>query len=160
MAAATMRAGDADRDRTAAVLREALAAGRLTIEEFGSRLDQVFAAKTLGELDQTVADLPAADLAGTDFAGTGQPGPYPGSSPELPLLRPPAGPPVTAQGRLAPAWRAAWGSWLGLSLLLIVIWLLSGSAGGPWFLWIVLPLGVVMLGRWISGAPSRRNYRP
>jgi hypothetical protein len=43
MAEATMRASDADRDRTAAVLRDGLAARRLTIEEFGQRLDQAYA---------------------------------------------------------------------------------------------------------------------
>ena len=43
-----IRASDADRDRTAAALREHLAAGRLTTEEFDERLDKVYAAKTLG----------------------------------------------------------------------------------------------------------------
>jgi Domain of unknown function (DUF1707) len=37
---AKIRASDAERDRTAAALREHLAAGRLTIEEFGERLDR------------------------------------------------------------------------------------------------------------------------
>jgi Domain of unknown function (DUF1707) len=55
------RASDADRDRTAAALREHLAAGRLTIEEFDERLDKAYAAKTPGELDQIMTDLPATD---------------------------------------------------------------------------------------------------
>jgi len=59
---AKTRASDADRDRTAAALREQLAADRLTIEEFDQRLDQAYAAKTLGELDVLMADLPQADL--------------------------------------------------------------------------------------------------
>ena len=37
---ARTRASDADRDRTAAALREHLAAGRLTAEEFDERLDK------------------------------------------------------------------------------------------------------------------------
>ena len=45
-----IRASDADRDRTAALLREHHAAGRLTAEEFNERLDKAYAAKTLGEL--------------------------------------------------------------------------------------------------------------
>jgi hypothetical protein len=57
-----IRCSDAERDRTAALLREHLAAGRLTAEEFGERLDLAYAAKTLGELDQLLADLPAIDL--------------------------------------------------------------------------------------------------
>ena len=56
------RASDADRDRTVAALREHLAAGRLTIEEFDERLDKACAAKTLGELDEVMADLPAIDV--------------------------------------------------------------------------------------------------
>ena len=55
---AKTRASDADRDRTAAALPEHLAAGRLTIEEFDQRLDQTYAAKTLGELNVLMADLP------------------------------------------------------------------------------------------------------
>ena len=53
-----IRASDADRDRTAALLREHHAAGRLTAEEFNERLDKAYAAKTLGELDELLADLP------------------------------------------------------------------------------------------------------
>ena len=53
-----IRASDADRDRAAAALREHLAAGRLTAEEFDERLDKAYAAKTLGELDDLMADLP------------------------------------------------------------------------------------------------------
>jgi DUF1707 SHOCT-like domain len=57
-----IRASDADRDRTAALLREHLAAGRLTPEEYHERLDLAFAAKTLGQLDELLADLPGIDL--------------------------------------------------------------------------------------------------
>jgi hypothetical protein len=59
---ARIRASDADRDRTAAALREHLAARRLTTEEFDERLDKACAAKTLGELDDLMADLPGTDL--------------------------------------------------------------------------------------------------
>jgi len=53
-----MRASDADRDRVAARLREALAEGRLTPDEHSERLDAVYSAKTLGELAPLVRDLP------------------------------------------------------------------------------------------------------
>ena len=64
-----IRASDADRDRTAALLREHHAAGRLTAEEFNERLDKAYAAKTLGELDELLADLPAIDLYKLPDAG-------------------------------------------------------------------------------------------
>jgi hypothetical protein len=57
-----LRASDADRDRIAALLREHHAAGRLTADEFQERLTATFAAKTFGELDELMADLPAIDL--------------------------------------------------------------------------------------------------
>lgn len=57
-----IRASDADRERAAALLREHHAAGRLTVEEFQERLDRAMTAKTLGELDELMADLPAIDL--------------------------------------------------------------------------------------------------
>jgi Domain of unknown function (DUF1707) len=149
-----IRASDADRDRAAAALREHLAAGRLTTEEFDERLDKAYVAKTLGELDDLMADLPR----------TG-PGPLPGTSLERSAARPPltsrgsAGPVETGHGRFSPAWRAAWGSWLGVSLFLLVIWLASGASGGLWFLWVALALGALMLGRQITGAPARRERR-
>ena len=57
-----IRASDADRDRTTALLREHHAAGRLTAEEFNDRMDAALDAKTLGELDELLEDLPAIDL--------------------------------------------------------------------------------------------------
>lgn len=57
-----VRAGDADRDRATALLREHHVAGRLTLDEYHERLNSAFAARTLGELDDLLADLPAIDL--------------------------------------------------------------------------------------------------
>ena len=64
-----LRASDADRERTAQLLREHHAVGRLTAEEFESRLEQVFEARTLVELDALLADLPAIDLYQLPSAG-------------------------------------------------------------------------------------------
>ncbi|MFP3988196.1 DUF1707 domain-containing protein [Streptomyces sp. E11-3] len=58
-AAAELRASDADRDRTADILRDALAEGRLTAEEHAERVDGVYRAKTVAELAPLVQDLPA-----------------------------------------------------------------------------------------------------
>jgi hypothetical protein len=60
-----LRASDADRDRTAAVLGGALAAGRLTTTEYAERLDTTYAAKTLGELVPLTRDLPADGVMDT-----------------------------------------------------------------------------------------------
>ncbi|MET7291911.1 DUF1707 domain-containing protein [Streptomyces griseoloalbus] len=57
---AELRASDADRDRIADLLREALAEGRLTADEHAERVEGVLSAKTVGELDVFVRDLPIA----------------------------------------------------------------------------------------------------
>ncbi|MBE4738935.1 MULTISPECIES: DUF1707 SHOCT-like domain-containing protein [Streptomyces] len=59
LSAAELRASDADRDRIADLLRDALAEGRLTADEHAERVEGVLAAKTVGELDVFVRDLPA-----------------------------------------------------------------------------------------------------
>lgn len=64
-----MRASDADRDRTAAVLSNALATGRLTTTEHAERLDAAYAATTLGQLVPLTRDLPADEDTGTAPAG-------------------------------------------------------------------------------------------
>lgn len=144
-----IRASDADRERVAAALREHLAAGRLTLDEFSDRLDKAYAARTAGELDEIMSDLPGADLQQLAEA----PARRPVGSP--PSTRRPPGPPAwPGPGRFSPAWRAAWGSWLAVSLATFVVWLLSGASGGLWFLWVVVPFGAVMLGRWAMGGPG------
>lgn len=68
-----VRMGDADREAVAAQLREHYADGRLTLDELNERLDQTFAAKTRGELDAVMRDLPhvARPLAGVSAEGFG-----------------------------------------------------------------------------------------
>ncbi|MFF3329046.1 DUF1707 domain-containing protein [Streptomyces sp. NPDC002888] len=58
-----LRASDADRDRIADILRDAVAEGRLTAEEHAERVEGVLAAKTVGELEVFVRDLPVAQRA-------------------------------------------------------------------------------------------------
>lgn len=57
---ATLKASDADREQFAERLRHATAEGRLLAEELEERLEAVFSARTYGELDATVADLPSS----------------------------------------------------------------------------------------------------
>jgi hypothetical protein len=153
-----IRASDADRDRTAALLREHHAEGRLTAEEFNERLDQAYAAKTVGDLDQLLADLPGIDLYKLPDASLKR---RPGNSAfGLPwLLAPRSG------SGISPAWRAAWGSWASVSLIAFLAWLLSGHPGNLWFLWVAGPYGIILFGRWLSngtpqgGGRSRRRQR-
>lgn len=59
-AVSELRASDADRDRIADLLRDALAEGRLTADEHAERVEGVLSAKTVGELEVFIQDLPAA----------------------------------------------------------------------------------------------------
>lgn len=54
-----LRASDADRDRIADVLRQAAADGRLDLAELDERIDALYSAKTYGDLEPVVHDLPA-----------------------------------------------------------------------------------------------------
>ncbi|MEV0575835.1 MULTISPECIES: DUF1707 SHOCT-like domain-containing protein [unclassified Streptomyces] len=68
-----MRASDAERERIAEVLREAVAEGRLRMEEFETRLDAAYKARTHGELEPLVRDLPAPGGAPVAPVVAGQP---------------------------------------------------------------------------------------
>jgi len=97
-----VRVGDADREATAAQLREHFADGRLTLDELNERLDQTFAAKTKADLNTVMRDLPhavptgpqgpqgpgwqgqvwpgpMANRSGWDYSGNGDQGPRQGS---------------------------------------------------------------------------------
>jgi len=52
-----IRATDADRERTAGVLRSSGANGQLTVEELDERVAAAYSARTRGELDRLVEDL-------------------------------------------------------------------------------------------------------
>jgi hypothetical protein len=70
-----MRVGDAEREATAAELREHYASGRLTLDELNERLDKAFAAKTRGDLDGLMRDLPSARPGAIGAPGAGWTGP-------------------------------------------------------------------------------------
>lgn len=156
----SIRASDADRESVAASLRDHYAAGRLNGDEFNERLDKAYAATTLGDLADLQADLPAPQPA------------QPPVSAQSPVSAQPlvpaqsAGPVAAGSGQHLQQWRGAFGSWLSVSLVCFVIWLLSGASGSLWFLWPSGILGALLLARVISGtaAPShdrlaRRDYR-
>ncbi len=145
-----VRVSDSDRDRTAALLREHHAAGRLTAEEFSDRLDRAFAAKTVGEIDGLLKDLPTIDLY---------------RLPDAVLTRQPRQRQARTSGRRASgAWRAAWGVWFTVSLVCFVIWGLTSAPGYVWPVWVAGPWGAVLAGSWLTasavrGGPGRGAIR-
>jgi hypothetical protein len=136
-----MRASDVDRDRVAAVLREHTAQGRITMEEFNERLEQLYRGKTYGDLAKLTADLPDVDLRNRP-AKVAQPVPQ-------------------HTGGLHPGMRAAWGAWAAASAVNWVIWLIVSVTSGdliyPWPLWVMGPWGAILLMSTIFGSGPKRR---
>jgi len=148
----SIRASDADRDRIATALRENLADGRLTTEEFDERLDKALAAKTIGELEGLMTDLPETGISQRADA-----------SPDRPEGNPPL-----RRGGFQPAPLRALGALFTLGVLVVVIWLISGAHASLSFLWVVAALAVLVIARRITdrrgrserkSAPRRRHHR-
>jgi hypothetical protein len=141
-----LRASDADRERTAQLLREHHAVGRLTADEFNARLEQAFAARTLGELDELLADLPAIDLYQLPSAGI-RPTRRGGSGPRGPGLAP------AYYGQLLSARDVPLLAWTSATALAVVLWVVIGIAAGgaaawiPWFLLIIIPWRLILMRR-------------
>jgi hypothetical protein len=137
-----IRASDADRDRAAALLREHHAAGRLTAEEFGERLDAALDAKTRGEIDDLLTDLPVIDLYRLPDEGLRRAAGLPHQSlrhsdaARLPAVQPG----TAAMG----AWGAVAGAFVGVWAVLAVI---GVGTWFPWWLLIVIPWVWVMIRR-------------
>lgn len=72
--ATQMRAGNADRDRVIAALQEAYADGRLGEDELATRIDATRSARTFGDLDDVVEDLPIPQPSAEFNAQLGTPG--------------------------------------------------------------------------------------
>lgn len=58
-----MRASHQDREQVATVLQKAMADGRISVAELESRLDSVYAAKTMADLEPLTTDLPGHQLS-------------------------------------------------------------------------------------------------
>jgi DUF1707 SHOCT-like domain len=136
-----MRAADADRQAVAEKLKVALDEGRLDLHEYDDRLQRAYAAKTYGELNPLLADLP-------------------GQVPVVPVVagfEPPAHPTVD--------WlREMWSSWIPVLMITTAIWAVGSLGAGHvesyWPVWVVGPwAAVLMVGTvtgLMSGEPQKR----
>lgn len=130
-----LRASDDDRERTAELIRRNFAEGRLDADEVDDRLGRAYDARTVGDLAALTADLPVVDPYGLPVPVGGLP----------PYRRRPAGPPARAGN-----WPAVAASWVSVSVICILIWVLTGHA----FFWPVFPIAIgaiVMLRTVIAG---------
>jgi len=140
-----IRASDADRDRTTALLREHHAAGRLTAEEFNERMDAALGAKTLGELDDLLTDLPVIDLYRLPHESMRRPAGLPHQSL---VPRDPGG--AASPVRFSPGTLAV-GAWAVVTGTLVAIWAVAAVVGVgtwlPWWLLVAIPWIWVLIRR-------------
>jgi hypothetical protein len=138
-----MRAGDSERQAVADKLKSALDEGRLDLHEYDERVQQAYAAKTYGELDSLVTDLPGTIPAQQSRVQPYQPPAAPQTGAEAGEVRPPGGRPFLA-------------SYGGVVAVCFVIWGISCLASGdfiyPWPLWMLIPLIFGVIGQF-----GRRN---
>src|SRR5689334_5986205 len=112
-----MRVSDEDRERVAAMLRDAVGRGQLTVTEVDERLAATYGAVTRADLAAVVADLPQAV-----------------APPQPVAVAVPAPAPV--------ARKAEWRPWLGGTLLMLGIWAMTSLiVGHALFFWPIFPIG-------------------
>jgi hypothetical protein len=112
------RIGTAERESAAALLADAAAGGYLDTDEFTDRSATAFAARTRGELERVMTDLPPAFIQARDAARRRQRN--------------------IAAARAGMRWHL--GSYVAGSLLMIAIWLVVGLTAGAWYPWPVWPI--------------------
>jgi hypothetical protein len=116
MALPAHRASDAEREETAERLRVAAGDGRLDHDELEQRLEAAYSARTVGELAELTADLPAR-------------------APD-----PDARPPVLADQAV----RAKLATFIVANVVCIAIWALTGADGSFWPKWVLFGTGVAL----------------
>jgi Domain of unknown function (DUF1707) len=128
-----MRAADADRQAVAERLKAALDEGRLDLHEYDERLQQAYAAKTYGDLEGLLTDLPAT-VGGI--------------------------PATVAEDHLTRRWLLhVWSSYIPVVGITTVIWLVSSIAAQDllyfWPVWVAGPWGVLLIWQTVGGLAQR-----
>jgi fatty acid desaturase len=112
-----MRAGDRERELTATQLGQALAQGYFPLDEYETRLQATFAAHTIDDLHELVADLPLDRIRRND--------------------------PARAQARRKAARRGVQihlAAYLAMVLIVLTVWLVVALTAGAWYFWPIWPI--------------------
>ena len=118
----SMRIGDAERTALSELLRASVDRGYLTLDEYEKRVGTLMEAKTIGDAEEVLSDLPAYQSI------------LEAQQPELEPLG-------------TPAW-IKW-LWFGISIPIGInlgVWLILAATVGPvyfWPVWVLVPLLVV-----------------
>jgi hypothetical protein len=148
-----MRAGDAERQHVAEQLRSALELGRLDLAEYDERLQKTYAAKTFGDLDGLLDDLPDTTP--------------PTSGAQLMVHRRNSALAPGPDGRYPNAtarWLAhTWDGYFATVAIVVAIWAVICLMTAEWLYfwpaWVAGPWGAVLLvstiGGVVSGEPQK-----
>lgn len=128
-----MRASDAERELAAQALREHYAAGRLDEQELGERLDAVYRARTVQELEHLRRDLPQL--------------PTPPAAQRAELKR--------RQADLRPQLLQRAGGSLSPFVICTLVWAATGASAPFWPVWLLIfPLMFFFRNGWRLYGPA------
>ena len=135
-----LRAADVDRTYVADILKKAVDEGRLTLSEYDERLQRTYSARTYGDLDKVILDLPRPSRRSAV---------QPAASVHPPVSTGGWAPPQQTAGR-DPDWlRRVWAAWAIAVAVNVVVWLIVSVTTAefiyPWPLWVAGPWGAVLL---------------
>lgn len=138
-----MRAGDADRKVVADQLKAALDEGRLDLSEYDERIQRAYGAKTFGDLNGLLDDLP---------------GTVPVARSQIQPATAPAAPaPQGVTGGQVARWVGPYG---GVFVVCVLIWGITSVAAGQlayfWPVWLLIPLVFGVFGQWFGHDRRRR----
>jgi hypothetical protein len=146
-----MRAADSDRQAVADKLKKAMDEGRLDLAEYDERLQQTYAAKTYGDLQGLLDDLPDSTLPVQAPTGAR---PAPAAAAPVPQTT------RDRSGQLVRAWLGGFG---GVFVLSSAIWLITSITTGHllyfWPVWLLIPMVLGALGRFGGGDGRRERGR-
>jgi hypothetical protein len=115
-----LRAADADRQRVVAVLQQHYVDGRLSSDELGERVSRARAARTYGDLDTLLRDLPPTAAPSEPPAEAAEPRP-------------------AEQSKGFRTHAITYGL---VMAMLVAIWLLTSPGGYFWPIWPMLGWGI------------------
>ena len=143
-----MRAGDGDRQQVADRLKIALDEGRLDLHEYDERIQRAYAAKTYGDLDGLLDDLP---------------GTVPVQRSQVQPMRVADPVPAAAVAGKERSGRNPVSGMFGVFVICSLVWAISSFATGTftyfWPAWVLIPVVFAYLGT-RNAQRTRRDKRP
>ena len=134
-----LRAADVDRSYVADLLKKAVDEGRLTLSEYDERLQHTYSARTYGDLDKVILDLPRPSRRSAVQPAMGAQPPVSG----------PGGWTPPQQAKDADWLRRIWMAWAVAVAVNVVVWLIVSATAlefiYPWPVWVAGPWGAVLL---------------